>query len=189
MTEYSFTFLVGGIDPHAENFEDIFFEAGCDDATIALTHGMTAVCFDRQADSYGDAVISAYASLLGAGVQVMKFEPDYLVSQAEIARRANLSRAAVTNYVNGDRGSGFPPPCARIMTSSPLWNWVTVARWLHEHGQLDLAEVDNARLEHAVIDVIADGAFRGSPDDLRKRLDRLLAVECRTPEPRISLLA
>lgn len=189
MTEYSFTFLVGGVDPHADNFEDIFFEAGCDDATIALIHGMTAVCFDRQADSYADAVISAYASLLRAGVQVLKFEPDYLVSQAEIARRADLSRAAVTNYVNGDRGAGFPTPTARIMTSSPLWNWVTVAHWLHEHGQLDAVQVDNARLEHAVITVIADGAVKGSPDDLRKRLDRLLAVENRRQEPRISLLA
>ncbi|MBU4530931.1 MAG: hypothetical protein KUA43_05215 [Hoeflea sp.] len=189
MTEYSFTFLVGGIDPQAENFEDVFFEAGCDDATIALMHRMVAVCFDREAESFADAVVSAYADLLKAGVQVLKFEPDTLVSQADIARRAGLTRAAVTNYVNGDRGTGFPVPTARIMTSSPLWTWLTVAGWLQEHGQLDATGVEQARAEQALFGLFADGSFSGTPAELRMQLEALLKPKRSPPEPRISLLA
>jgi hypothetical protein len=36
MKKYEFTIIASGLDADAANFEDRFFEAGCDDATIAL---------------------------------------------------------------------------------------------------------------------------------------------------------
>jgi hypothetical protein len=189
MTEYSFTFLVDGVDPHEEGFEDRFFEAGCDDATLALMHGMIAVCFDREASCYLDAVMSAHADLISAGVRIVRFEPDYLVSQAEIARRACLSRAAITNYVNGDRGAGFPAPVARIMSQSPLWNWATVASWLHDHGQLSADLVAIAQTEFAVNQILSDDQFHGATQELRDRVTALTGGTAVHAEPRVSVVA
>lgn len=150
MNNHTFTFLVSGIDATANDFEDRFFEAGCDDATLALMHGLVAVCFDREAENYVHAVVSAYADILKAGATVERFEPDFLVSQAEIAWRAGLSRAAVSLYVSGDRGIDFPRPAARITTNSPLWDWVDVSAWLHRHQKLSSTDVVNARISRAV---------------------------------------
>jgi hypothetical protein len=150
MNKHSFSFIVSGVDPHADDFEDKFFEAGCDDATLALIHGLVAVCFDREADNYSHAIVSAYQNVLKAGAKVERFEPDFLVSQSEIASRASLSRAAVSLYVAGERGVDFPRPVVRVTTSSPLWDWVEVSSWLHEHDKLPACEVVNARIARAV---------------------------------------
>ena len=58
MTTYDFTFVVDA-DPHADDFEDRFIEAGCNDATFILMRGSAAISFDREAVSYKDAVLSA----------------------------------------------------------------------------------------------------------------------------------
>jgi transcriptional regulator with XRE-family HTH domain len=137
METYDFTFVVTGVDPHAADFDDRFFDAGCDDATIVLRHGVVAVCFARQAQSYRAAALSAYSDVLKTGASLLRFEPDYLVSASEIAARAGLSRQAVSNYERGSRAENFPPPEARIMTASPLWDWVEVSRWLLLTGKVE----------------------------------------------------
>ena len=154
MSEHEFSFVVSGVDPGADDFEDRFAAAGCDDATLMLVNGLVAVAFVRQADNYAHAVISAYQSVLTAGATLERFEPDFLVSKAEIANRANITRAAVTNYVAGDRGSNFPTPCARITTASPLWDWVDVAHWLHRNGVLPDREIVKAHVSRTVNRVI-----------------------------------
>jgi hypothetical protein len=136
MQTYEFTFIVSGIDPNDADFENRFFEAGCDDATLALMKGVVAVSFDRVGESFSQAVASAYRDILKVGVTVERFEPDFLVSATEIAERSALTRAAVSNYVRGLRGNGFPAPVARITSESPLWDWVEVAGWLHQKGQV-----------------------------------------------------
>lgn len=149
MTEHNFTFVIEGVDPHQPGFEDRLFEAGCDDATIALLHGLVTVGFDREAENLEDAIVSAYADLLSAGVRIVAFEPDDLVTQADIARRGGLTRAAITHYVTGARGAGFPRPVARVTTTSPLWSWAEVAAWLNRHGQLSGAQLAAALIERA----------------------------------------
>ncbi|MEZ5720978.1 MAG: hypothetical protein R3D59_04470 [Paracoccaceae bacterium] len=62
MTTYDFTFIVDA-DPHAEDFEDRFIEAGCDDATFILVRGAAALSFDRDAASYKEAVLSAFRDI------------------------------------------------------------------------------------------------------------------------------
>lgn len=150
MSSHEFTFIVSGVDPHADDFEDRFFEAGCDDATLVLTHGLVAVCFDREADNFGHAIVSAYGSVAKTGAVVERFEPDFLVSQAEIASRAKLSRAAISLYVAGERGVDFPRPHARVTSNSPLWDWVEVSSWLHKNDQLSSEEVVKARMSRAI---------------------------------------
>jgi len=172
MHAFEFTFVVGGVDPHAADFEDRFFEAGCDDATLVLMQGAVAACFVRASDTYKDAVISAYEDILRAGAVVERFEPDYLVTASEIATRAELSRQAVSLYAKGERGEGFPRPMARITTPQPLWDWVEVSRWLVRRGKVDEVGFRLAQVSR----VINFGAqMRLTLTDIRMNVDRALA--------------
>jgi len=150
MNEHNFAFIVSGVNAHEDAFAERFYEAGCDDATLMLVNGLVAVCFAREAENFAHAVVSAYTDVLKTGSKVERFEPDFLVSKAEIAKRANLSRAAITQYVNGERGVDFPAPHARITSPSPLWDWVEVSGWLHHNKLLPVEEVVNARISRAI---------------------------------------
>jgi hypothetical protein len=164
MSEFEFSFLVSGMDPHADDFADRFFEAGCHDATLMLTRGLVAVCFAREADNYAQAVVAGYRDVLKAGAVVERFEPDFLVSRSDISKRANLSKAAISLYVSGERGSGFPAPCARITSSNPLWDWVEVSAWLHRNSQLPRDAVVNARISRVVNWVVQSKETLPSPE-------------------------
>ena len=174
MSEYNFAFLVSGVKAHDDDFADRFFEAGCDDATLMLVRGVVAVCFAREADNYAHAVVSAYANILATGAEIERFEPDFLVSQSEIASRANLTRSAVNHYVSGERGDGnFPVPTARITSSSPLWDWVDVSGWLHKHKLLEADEVINARISRTMNYTVQypGKTLRGSEKNLMKVME------------------
>ena len=150
MTEFEFAFIVSGVDTSDDAFADRFFEAGCDDATLMLVNGLVAVCFVRAAENFSHGVVSAYADIMKTGAVIERFEPDFLVNRTEIARRAKLTKAAISNYVSGERGANFPAPHARITSASPLWDWVEVSAWMHRHGLLDAEEVVSARIARAV---------------------------------------
>ena len=145
MTTFEFTIIASGLDPKADDFEDRFFAAGCDDATIAVSRGAIVLDFSREAANPEDAIDSAIANVEAAGATVERIEPDNLVSLADIAERANLTRAAITHYAKGERGENFPIPVARVTTQSPLWDWTDVAEWLFARSQLVEEEVTFAR--------------------------------------------
>lgn len=149
MLTYDFTFIVNA-DPHDDCFEDRFIEAGCDDATFILRRGALALSFDRESESYKDAVLSAYQNIKDAGAQIIRFEPDFLVSAPEIAERANISRAAVDLYVRGERREGFPLPDARFSAKSPLWDWVEVSRWLCQNEMIAHEEYSHALVSRII---------------------------------------
>lgn len=172
MRTHSFTFVVEGVDPEDEHLEDKFFDAGCDDATIALMRGMVAVCFDRRADRYVDAVLSAYENVRDAGASVVRFEPDFLVNATEIADRAGLSRAAISLYEKGERASGYPHPVARITTGHPLWDWVDVSRWLFSRGKLSEDAVRSAQVSRLINE---DAQKNASPAQIRARVESAIA--------------
>lgn len=172
MREYEFSLVVSGADPSEDGFEDRFFEAGCDDATLMLFQGAVAVCFTRQAEDFVQAILSACDDIARAGARVERLEPDFLVSQAEIAARANLTRSAISNYVSGARGAGFPCPHARVTTASPLWDWVDVSAWLHRQNALPLQTVIDARITRAM-NLALEGDDSARPDSAR--LEAILA--------------
>lgn len=136
MKEYEFSIVASGLDHEADDFIDRFFAAGCDDATIAYTRGTIILSFCREAASLEDAIRTAVRNVRSAGATVDRIEPDSIVSLAEIAKRAGLTRSALTNYAHGLRGEGFPRPIARVTTDNPLWDWPTVAGWLLERGKI-----------------------------------------------------
>lgn len=145
MRKYELTIIASGLDPEADDFEDRLFDAGCDDATVSVQKGLLILEFTREAKSFLHALVSAIENVRVAGAEVERIEPDHLVSLSDIARRAGLSRAAVSLYVKGERASDFPAPVARVTTDSPLWDWVSVSRWMYRHHKLELDAVLEAK--------------------------------------------
>lgn len=146
MKTFEFSIIASGLDHTADDFEDRFFEAGCDDATIAFARGVIILTFAREAGSLEAAIASAIENVRSAGAQVERIEPDSLVSLSEIAYRAGLTRQAISNYAagKGKRAEGFPRPVARITSESPLWDWPDVVCWLSAKGVVSDGQVAEA---------------------------------------------
>ena len=68
---FAFTLEVSGIDIGRENYEDALFEAGCDDALIAVVNGTLLLDFHRDGVSFEDAVESAARGVELAGGKVV----------------------------------------------------------------------------------------------------------------------
>ncbi len=164
METYEFSIIASGIDPNAEDFENAFFETGCDDATIAHQRGVLVLDFAREARSFSHAIVSAIEDVRRAGATVERIEPDPLVSLSEIAKRSGLTKAAISHYAHGHRGEAFPGPVARVTTDSPLWDWVEVARWLRLRHKADLSRHDliEARVVRDFNLVIAESKARAA---------------------------
>jgi transcriptional regulator with XRE-family HTH domain len=147
MKNYVFTIIASGLDPQADDFENRFFEAGCDDATIAFQKGLIILEFARDAENFSHAIVSAFEAVQKAGAKIERFEPDYLVSLSDIADRCNLSRTMISMYCKGERGDkAFPSPIARVTSDSPLYDWVDVSRWMHKHDKVSAETVLEARM-------------------------------------------
>jgi hypothetical protein len=69
-----FTIQVTGIDL-SRNYEDALFEAGCDDALIAVIDDVLFLDFDRDASSFAQAVSSAKSDVERAGGHVVRVMP------------------------------------------------------------------------------------------------------------------
>lgn len=152
MRIYEFSLIATGPDPEAEDFEDRFFEAGCDDATISVMRGWIVLNFAREAKSFAHAVVTAIHDLRAAGAAVVRIEPDTHVSVSEIARRTAAGRQLVSLYAKGERGKGFPRPVQKIASDAPLWDWEHVARWFYRskgHRAM-LFQIVSARIVKAV---------------------------------------
>mmetsp|Transcript_26646 Transcript_26646/g.37387 ORF Transcript_26646/g.37387 Transcript_26646/m.37387 type:complete len:87 (+) Transcript_26646:50-310(+) len=85
MNTFEFTIVATGLDPFADDFEERFFEAGCDDATVSLQKGALVVDFTREADTFEEAVTSALSNIRQTGARVLSIEPYHLVSLSDIA--------------------------------------------------------------------------------------------------------
>ena len=175
MTSYEFTLIVEGPDLQDESVIDALFAAGFDDATIARVGGTQYLDFDRVADSFADAVISATKSLESTvtGVRVVHLEPDDLVTMTEIAERVGRTRESVRLLISGDRGPGeFPSPATHFRSRQRMWRWQEVATWFAEKlGEPELGDPVQAQFITAFN---AGLKLRGVDKDLRVRIGRLV---------------
>ena len=154
MKTFEFTIIATGLDPESD-YEDNFFAAGCDDATIAFQKGAFILSFAREAKNLSQAVSSAMRDVRRAGAEVLNVEPDYLVNLTDIAARIGITKAAVSHYASGNRSEGFPAPVARVTTESPLWDRVEVARWLRRQGRHSAEQLLEARVVRRVnVDIL-----------------------------------
>ncbi len=176
MKKYEFTIIASGLDPEADDFEDRFFDAGCDDATIAFQKGLIIIEFAREAKNFSHAIISAFEAVHKAGATVERFEPDYLVSLTDIAARTGLSKAAISLYCKGERAEGFPSPIARVTSESPLYDWADVTRWMHKYEKISHETVLEARMVREATLLTQQKAL--PHDQFVKQLEKcLLSVE------------
>jgi hypothetical protein len=72
---YMFTLEVSRIDTARANYEDALYDAGCDDALIAVVDGTMFLDFHREGLSFEDAVKSASHAVELAGGKVIRIVP------------------------------------------------------------------------------------------------------------------
>lgn len=131
---HNFTLYLSGADLLEDETHGKLLSAGCDDALFGERDGVQFGEFDREASGFPEAVRSAMRSVRSAvpQVELVRIEPDELVSAAAIAERAGFSREYIRLLTNGERGpGGFPPPAMQIDGRTRLWRWPDVAGWLH----------------------------------------------------------
>ncbi|MEI9886606.1 MAG: hypothetical protein WDN08_08915 [Rhizomicrobium sp.] len=63
MKTHAFTIVALGMDTKSDDFEDRFYNAGCDDATISLWKGAIILEFAREAPTFDEALASALADV------------------------------------------------------------------------------------------------------------------------------
>jgi hypothetical protein len=76
MNSYEFSIVATGLPIDGDEWEDSFYEAGCDDALVGLRRGLSVLNFDRQAQTLAEAIESACADIRRAGATIVRIEPD-----------------------------------------------------------------------------------------------------------------
>lgn len=174
METYTFRLVVG--DPIDDEGADRLFEAGVDDGYPETGPAGHSIGFDRESADLQSAVLSAIEQVEKAGFEVLRVEPDELVSAADIAERTGRSRQSISALVNGSRGPGnWPRPVAGNVRS-PLWRWSDVATWFEGFDGSQRIDKEGAALLAAVNEVLAARrALRPVDTKTRKRLAALVA--------------
>ena len=74
---YSFTLVYSGPDDLTDAMADALFEAGCDDALLGMQGGLVTLDFDREADSYSEALTPAIDAVSRSGqpLKLVRVEP------------------------------------------------------------------------------------------------------------------
>lgn len=168
MKKFEFSIIASGLDPQADDFESRFYDKGCDDALVAFQKGHIILDFAREAPSLEEAIATAVLAVTEAGAIVERVEPDPLVSLSDMAARAGVTRAAMSNYSQGKRGQHFPAPIVRVTSDSPLWEWATVARWMFENQKLEKESAVEAEIVRQANAAISAGEINLT-DKLKQR--------------------
>ena len=144
MTTWRFTLVADAGELAGEDLVDELY-GRCDDATIS-TRGSTVILeFDREAETFGEAVRSAIEDVEATALTVERLEADELVTLSDIAERIGRTVESVRQHVQGLRGHGdFPAPAARAGQRVQLWHWSDVADWAQSHVELATALADAA---------------------------------------------
>ena len=137
MTTYNFTLVLSNMPEFTEEMAGALYAAGCDDALVSTHKNIPCVEFDRDAESFSEAVLSAIGDVENcelngkpAGLHIQRIEPDDFVNASEIARRAGVSREYVRQLSSGKRGvGGFPSPVCSC-GGKAFWSWIAVSEWM-----------------------------------------------------------
>jgi hypothetical protein len=175
--EHDFALIVGGVRALTQAVEDALFNAGCDDATLSIQHGLLYLEFSRAAKSLEEAIISAINNVRNAqiGAEVLRVDESNLVTMSEIARRIGRSRQLVHQYMIGKRGpGGFPPPECHLTDHAPLWAWCAVSYWLVQNNLLRPEEGRNAEVVEAINNYLESERQRSRHPELLDEIKRSL---------------
>jgi predicted DNA-binding transcriptional regulator AlpA len=169
----SFTFRVQLHDEIDDQDADRLYEMF--DEEISIEDGPKGhfVGFDREAESFLDAVLDAVAEVIELGFEPLAIE-DELVSMADVAERTGRSRQSVSMLVSGQRGSGnFPRPVAGNVRS-PLWHWADIAAWFENTEGNNVVCEDRIRTIASINGALANRVLaRERPKDVKRIKQRL----------------
>ncbi len=177
---YTFTLLLHGADPMTKDNMRALERAGCNDALFGRRGTVSYADFDREAASFGEAVLSAVHDVESAlpGLRVTRVEPEELVSASQIAVRTKRTRESIRLLIEGKRGPGsFPAPAVWLSSSRKLWRWTDVAEWFTTSLQNPVSDVQTAAFVasvNAALAVRRNSAF-SPPGPSKRQLARLLA--------------
>lgn len=152
MPEFTFSLVVEGIDVDADADVSAFFEAGCDDATLAARGSQSVATFSREASSPHDALWTAIRDIssISARSRVIAVDLD-LVTTADVAGRLDVSPETVRTWSGARplRGAGpFPPVVGIVGQGVAVWRWGDIVDWLREHMP---TRIDETTLPHDVV--------------------------------------
>lgn len=148
MQVYSFSLVLSGVDGQTPELEDKLFEAGCDDGLICFYGATVYIEFDRAADDFKSAVLSAIADVERAGLDALVRSVDAgdYVGLSDISNLTDISKQSIALLKDGKRGPGtFPDPVLRLTARQPLWRWGEVADWLAKNDKIPAELAENAR--------------------------------------------
>jgi len=171
MDTYTFTLVLEGSPRIDEEMANRLYESGCTDALPGGRYGVDTIEFDREANSFREAVMSARLDVEHADeqLQVCRVEPSDLVTIAEIGRRSERSRENIRQMVTGERGpGGFPRPISGVSSKSPLWSWSKVAEHLFEQDVIGEEAVEQAK---EIVQINRELSEPGAPLETAVRSD------------------
>ncbi len=115
MSTHSFTLVLSRKPEFTEEMAAALYGAGCDDALVSTRGNVPWLDFDRDAESFSEAVLSAVKDVESctvngqlAGLRVERVEPDDFVNAAEIAQSqcfAGICEAAICRWPRTGRVS------------------------------------------------------------------------------------
>ncbi len=155
---YTFTLLLHGADPLTEANMKALERGGCNDALFGRRGTIFYADFDREAESFGEAVLSAIRDIEGSvpGLKVTRVEPEELVSASQIALRTKRTRESVRLLIEGRRGPGnFPAPALWVSSARKLWRWTDVADWFATSLGQPVPDLDKAVFVASINGVLA----------------------------------
>jgi hypothetical protein len=174
MNIYKFRLVV--TDRIDDDGADRLFEAGVNDGYPESGPKGHSIGFDRESDTLEQAVLSALGEVESTGFEVLRVEPDELVSAADIAEKTGRSRQSISSLISGARGPGdWPRPVAGNVRS-PLWRWNDIAAWFEGYDGSQQVNREAAAFLAAVNEVLAARrALRPVDRRIRSLLLRQLA--------------
>jgi hypothetical protein len=138
MRTHNFSIVLNGVSQgNGDEIADALYGHGCDDAILSTRDGVTRLEFDREADDFLDAILSAMGDVASAitdrPVTIARVEPDGMVSVNDIAGAIGVTRQHIHLLARGERGSGTFPAPALSTSRRRFWRWPEVLDWLMEH--------------------------------------------------------
>src|SRR5260370_38282769 len=179
---YTFPLLLHGADPLTKDNMSALKRADCNDALFGRRGTVSYANFDREAASFGEAVLSAMRDVERAvpGLKVTRVEPEELVSASQIAVRTKRTRESIRLLIEGKRGPGnFPAPAVWLSSSRKLWRWTDVAYWFTISLQNPGSDVQAAAFVASVNAALAVRRHSAllPPGRSRQQLAKLLAED------------
>lgn len=168
MQSHEFTLMLKNVREETPYLEDLLFESGCDDALIHCRNGGVYLEFSRAALNLEEAIISAIKDVRAASIEfeVASVSPGNLVTEAEIAKRAKVSRQLVSLWIKGERRKHFPSPSLQLTEKTFLWDWSQVVMWLKENKIIRNKEMVENAIFIANINAVLES---GDRDKQKKR--------------------